>query len=225
VECRAPSLKSRQYNTGRFPAPAICTRARKTSVLALRRRRRGDARLWELSAPSAWLTIVSALGRPLASRMITSLQLSPGPRKHDISWRTYYPTNRAYEGRGSDPDGTHGISESGPHNNQHVDRLLRHPSWCWFGRSISCDGFDWKVWLYFWCCSRSGAFVWPRLSGPSCADDHSIYCLSYRDSESNGFLASDRLVSRFSAASLPLFSALRPGDSEKLKRLADRAKT
>ena len=27
VECRAPSLKSRQYNTGRFPAPAICTRA------------------------------------------------------------------------------------------------------------------------------------------------------------------------------------------------------
>src|ERR1700719_48377 len=30
VECRAPSLKSRQYNTGRFPAPAICTRARWT---------------------------------------------------------------------------------------------------------------------------------------------------------------------------------------------------
>src|SRR5580693_6257984 len=27
VECRAPSLKSRQYNTGRFPARAICTRA------------------------------------------------------------------------------------------------------------------------------------------------------------------------------------------------------
>jgi hypothetical protein len=27
VECRAPSLKSRQYNAGRFPAPAICTRA------------------------------------------------------------------------------------------------------------------------------------------------------------------------------------------------------
>ena len=27
VECRAPSLKSRQHNTGRFPAPAICTRA------------------------------------------------------------------------------------------------------------------------------------------------------------------------------------------------------
>ena len=27
VECRPPSLKSRQYNTGRFPAPAICTRA------------------------------------------------------------------------------------------------------------------------------------------------------------------------------------------------------
>ena len=26
-ECRAPSLKSRQHNTGRFPAPAICTRA------------------------------------------------------------------------------------------------------------------------------------------------------------------------------------------------------
>jgi len=32
VECRAPSLKSRQYNTGRFPAPAICTRARPTSM-------------------------------------------------------------------------------------------------------------------------------------------------------------------------------------------------
>ena len=27
VECRAPSLKSRQYKTGRFPPPAICTRA------------------------------------------------------------------------------------------------------------------------------------------------------------------------------------------------------
>ena len=27
MECRAPSLKSRQHNTGRFPAPAICTRA------------------------------------------------------------------------------------------------------------------------------------------------------------------------------------------------------
>jgi hypothetical protein len=27
MECRAPSLKSRQYNTGRFPAPAIWTRA------------------------------------------------------------------------------------------------------------------------------------------------------------------------------------------------------
>ena len=27
MECRAPSLKSRQHNTVRFPAPAICTRA------------------------------------------------------------------------------------------------------------------------------------------------------------------------------------------------------
>jgi hypothetical protein len=32
VECRAPSLKSRQYNTGRFPAPAICTRAARGSL-------------------------------------------------------------------------------------------------------------------------------------------------------------------------------------------------
>jgi hypothetical protein len=32
VECRAPSLKSRHYNTGRFPAPAICTRALQITV-------------------------------------------------------------------------------------------------------------------------------------------------------------------------------------------------
>ena len=29
VECRAPSLKSRQHNTGRFPAPVICTEPQK----------------------------------------------------------------------------------------------------------------------------------------------------------------------------------------------------
>ena len=30
---RAPSLKSRQYNAGRFPAPAICTRALETILI------------------------------------------------------------------------------------------------------------------------------------------------------------------------------------------------
>jgi hypothetical protein len=41
VECRAPSLKSRQHNTGRFPAPAICTRARPPSAGCAARRRPG----------------------------------------------------------------------------------------------------------------------------------------------------------------------------------------